>query len=96
MITKYFTKIIVKFDPFGSEARTARTMLSLIPPKLRSTCDVNLEVLTKSSKNKPLIEVTFKDKTIMKGDPKKMGMDDFTHLFDRHSRALQFKEEISQ
>mgnify|MGYP003362717982 CR=1 FL=1 len=96
MITKYFTKVIVKFDPFGPEARTARTMLSLIPPKLHATCDVNLEVLTKSSKNRPLIEVTFKDKTVMKGDPKSMRMDDFAHLFDRHSRALQFKEEIAQ
>ncbi|VEU21668.1 DEKNAAC102404, partial [Brettanomyces naardenensis] len=58
--------------------------------------NVDLEVLTKKSKSKPLIEVTFKDKTVMKGDPSSMTMDDFIHMFDRHSRVLQFKEEISK
>lgn len=96
MITKYFTKVVVKFNPFGPEAKAARTMLSQIPPKIRAQCDVNLEVLTKKSKNKPIIEVTFKDKEVMKGDPTQMKMDDFTNMFDRHSRRLLFKEEISK
>ncbi|QPG73594.1 hypothetical protein FOA43_000906 [Brettanomyces nanus] len=96
MITKYFTNVVVKFNPFGPEARAARSVLSEIPPKLRTQCKVDLEVLTKNSTNNPLVEVTFKDKTIMKGNPAQMTMEDFAHMFDRHSRQLQFKDDVSE
>ncbi len=96
MITKYFTKVVVKFNPFGPEAKSARIFLSQIPPSLRGICAVDFELLDAQSKNKPTVQVTFKDKTVMEGDPVTLKIADFANLFDRHSRKLQFQEEISK
>lgn len=96
MITKYFTKLTVRFNPFGSEARCARSILSQIPPSLNATCKVNLELLNSKSKNKAFIEVTFKDNTVMSGNPKTMKYADFTNMFDKHSKKLLFKEEVDK
>lgn len=96
MITKYFTNVVVKFNPFGAEARSARSVLSQIPPALKGICNVNVELLDETSKKEPIVEVTFKDKTKMAGSPLEMGLADFTNMFDKHSRKLLFKEELDR
>lgn len=96
MITKYFTKVVVKFNPFGPEARCARSILSQIPPSLKNSCQIHLELLNKNSKNKPFVEVTFKDKTVMSGNPVNLKISDFVNMFDKHSKKLLFKEEVDK
>ncbi|GMM28227.1 mitochondrial 54S ribosomal protein YmL44 [Martiniozyma asiatica (nom. inval.)] len=96
MITKYFTNVVVKFNPFGTEARCARSVLSQIPPALKASCKVDLELLNEDSTKEPLVEVTFKDKTKMSGNPKTFTLADFTNMFDKHSRQLLFKEELDR
>ncbi|KGK36316.1 hypothetical protein BOH78_2012 [Pichia kudriavzevii] len=96
MITKYFTNVTVKFNPFGKEARCARSILSQIPPSLKNTCQVKLELINGSSKKQPIVQVTFKDNTVMGGDPRKLKLADFANMFDKHSKKLLFKEEIDK
>ncbi|ODV87184.1 hypothetical protein CANARDRAFT_217037 [[Candida] arabinofermentans NRRL YB-2248] len=96
MITKYFTKVVVKFNPFGPEAKSARIFLSQIPPSLRGICAIDFELLNSQSTKKPIVQVTFKDKTTMEGDPVNMNIADFANMFDRHSKKLAFQDEISK
>lgn len=98
MITKYFTKVSVKFNPFGPSARPARLLLSTIPLSMRGTCKIDFKVLTANSpaKDKPIIEVTFKDKAVMKADPETMNFQEVSDLFDAHSRKLALKDAISE
>lgn len=96
MITKYFTKVTIKFNPFGPEARCARSVLSQIPPSLKATCQINLELLNNNSTKSPFVEVVFKDNTVMNGNPAKLKLADFTNMFDKHSKKLLFKEEVDK
>jgi len=96
MITKYFTKLTVKFNPFGAEARCARSVLSQIPPSMNGICQVNLKLLSKESKEEPFVEVTFKDNTVMSGNPAELKLIDFTNMLDKHSKKLLFKEELDK
>lgn len=96
MITKYFTKVAVKFNPFGPEARCARAVLSQIPPSMKGVCQVDLELLNDKSTAKPFVEVTFKDKTVMSGNPAELKLADFTNMLDKHSKKLLFKEEVDK
>ena len=59
MITKYFQKVAVRFDPFGPGGKTARLFLASIPLSLKGSCAVSFETLTKGSTKKPLVQVTF-------------------------------------
>lgn len=97
MITKYFTKVTVKFDPFAPSARPARLFLARIPPSLKGQCQINHQVLTQSSpaSEKPIIEVTYKDKHILKADPAKMTYTELQQHFDAHSRKLVLKDSIA-
>ncbi|CUM67985.1 uncharacterized protein PRCAT00005699001 [Priceomyces carsonii] len=98
MITKYFTKVVVKFDPFSSSAKPARLFLSRIPTSMKGTCNIDYKVLTKESpiNERPTIEVTFKDKHTMKADPETMEFKEVTEYFNGHSRRLALKEAISE
>jgi large subunit ribosomal protein L53 len=96
MITKYFTKVTVRFNPFGKEARCARAVLSQIPPSLKASCKIHMELLNKDSKKKPFVEVVFKDTTTMSGNPQELKLADFTNMFDKHSKKLLFKEEVDK
>lgn len=98
MIIKYFTKVTVKFDPFTAGARPSRTFLSMLPLSIRSSCKVEYKVLTanSSAKEKPVVEVTFKDKQMIKADPEKMSFKDLAEHFDSHSRQLAIKDAISE
>lgn len=97
MITKYFTKVTVKFDPFAPSARPARLFLARIPPSLKGQCQVNYKVLTADSAaaEKPIIEVTFKDKHTLLADPATMGFTELSLHFDAHSRKLVLKDSIA-
>ncbi|CAK7893927.1 54S ribosomal protein L44, mitochondrial [[Candida] anglica] len=97
MITKYFTKVTVKFDPFAPSARPARLFLARIPPSLKGQCTVNHKILTATSPSteKPTIEVTFKDKEVLKADPTKLDIKELIALFDSHSRKLVIKDSIT-
>lgn len=97
MITKYFTKVSVKFDPFTASSRSARLFLARIPPSMKGACKIDYKVLTANSpvSEKPIVEVTFKDKHIMKADPEEMNFKDLSVFFDSHSRQLAIKEAIS-
>jgi large subunit ribosomal protein L53 len=96
MITKYFTKVVVRFNPFGKESRCARSILSQIPPSMKNSCQINLELLNSASKKKPFVEITFKDKTVMSGNPATLKIADFVNMFDKHSKKLLFKEEVDK
>ncbi|KAK6460020.1 mitochondrial 54S ribosomal protein YmL44 [Scheffersomyces coipomensis] len=65
MITKYFANVAVKFNPFSPGGVSARLFLSRVP----SSAKLETKVLTANSKEKPEIQVTFKDKTVMTADP---------------------------
>ncbi|KAG0680094.1 39S ribosomal protein L44, mitochondrial [Pichia californica] len=96
MITKYFTQVCIKFNPFGPEARCARSVLSQIPPSMKGACKIDLELLSKDSKKEPFVQVTFKDSTVMNGNPAELTLADFTNMLDKHSKKLLFKEEVDK
>lgn len=93
MITKYFTKVAVKFDPFAASAKPVRLFLARIPSQQKSGCAVDFKVLTNSEK--PSVTVTFKDKHQMTADPEIMSFQDISAHFDGHSRQLALKQAIS-
>jgi len=97
MITKYFTKVVVKFDPFTASAKPARLFLSRIPSSMKGTCLIDYKLLTKATptNEQPLIEVTFKDKHVMSADPEKMAFTEVTEYFNSHSRRLALKDALS-
>lgn len=59
MITKYFTKVVVKFNPLDKGGKNGRLFLSQIPPALKGACSIDHELLNATSKNAPIIKVTF-------------------------------------
>lgn len=93
MITKYFTKVAVKFDPFAASAKPVRLFLARIPSQQKSGVAVDFKVLTKNEK--PSVSVTFKDKHVMDADPEMMTFQDLSEHFDQHSRKLALKAAIS-
>lgn len=93
MITKYFTKVSVRFAPFSPTAKPARLFLARIPNQLKSGCQVDCKLLSNPSE-KPLIKVTFKDKHTMEIDPSDKKFDDLSAHFDAHSRKLALKEAL--
>ncbi|ODV80035.1 uncharacterized protein CANTADRAFT_225516 [Suhomyces tanzawaensis NRRL Y-17324] len=92
MITKYFTNVVVKFDPFTAGGRSARLFLARVPSSAKISC----KVLTKTSTDKPSIEVTFRDKNVMKADPVNMNITELREYFDTHSRKLAIQDAIKE
>lgn len=93
MITKHFTKVAVRFNPFAASAKPVRLFLARIPSQQKSGCAVDFKILTNDEK--PSISVTFKDKHVMKADPEDMSFQDLREHFDLHSRKLDLKAAIS-
>ncbi|CEP23843.1 54S ribosomal protein L44, mitochondrial AltName: Full=YmL44 [Cyberlindnera jadinii] len=93
MITKYFTKVVIRFNPLGKEGKASRLFLSSIPPSLRGACVIDHKVIT-DNKTKPMLSVTFKDKQTLDADPSTMTFGEISAIMDRHSRALQIKDSI--
>lgn len=76
-------------------AKTARLLLSSIPPSQRQLgTQIKNEVLSNDSKKEPVIQVTFKDKKTMEVDPTKYTFQELSNYFDAHSRQLSLKETI--
>ena len=87
--------MLVRFNPFGAEAKTARLMLAAIPPHQRTLgTKIQSEILNNSITKKPLVKITFKDKTDMEFDPSNTSFEEASNLLDRHSRKLRIKETI--
>lgn len=94
MITKYFTNVSVKLDPFAASAKPVRLFLSRIPGQQKSGCSVDFKILNNLSE-KAQVKVTFKDKHTMIADPCKMSFQDLSAHFDTHSRKLALQEAIN-
>ncbi|CAN3357204.1 large ribosomal subunit protein mL53 [Diutina catenulata] len=92
LITKYITKARVTFDPFSSAAASSRSFLARMPPSAK----VDLKVLPQGSTTTPLIEVTFKDKHVMKADPAQMPYNDVADLLNSHSRRLLIDDAVKE
>lgn len=90
MITKYFTSVKVRFDPFSPTARPARLFLSRLPAQTK----VDLKVLARDSTQEPYIEVTYKDKKTLQGDLHKMNIAELGDHFNAHSRKLAIDDAI--
>ncbi|ODV61955.1 mitochondrial 54S ribosomal protein mL53 [Ascoidea rubescens DSM 1968] len=93
MITKYFQKVVVRFDPLGPGSKTARLFLALIPSLLKTSCAVSFQTLS-HSQQQPLVQITFKDKFVLEHDPSHFKFPELAALFDHHSRQLKIKESI--
>ncbi|SMN22086.1 similar to Saccharomyces cerevisiae YMR225C MRPL44 Mitochondrial ribosomal protein of the large subunit [Maudiozyma saulgeensis] len=95
MITKYFTKVIVRFNPFGKEAKTARLFLASIPPRQRIMgTKIENELLNGTSTKEPIIKVVYKDKKEDSVDPRVLSFMEIANKLDGHSRQLRLKETI--
>ncbi|CAI6847594.1 AAB_G0042730.mRNA.1.CDS.1 [Saccharomyces cerevisiae] len=105
MITKYFSKVIVRFNPFGKEAndmvislisaKVARSVLAAIPPTQRNMgTQIQSEIISDYNKVKPLVKVTYKDKKEMEVDPSNMNFQELANHFDRHSKQLDLKHML--
>lgn len=94
MITKYFTKVSVRFNPFAPSAKPVRLFLARIPAQLKSGCSVDFKIL-ENPKDQAVVKVTYKDKQTMEIDPENLSFKDLSSHFDTHSRKLALKETLS-
>lgn len=93
MITKYFTKVTARLDPFSVTAKPARLFIARIPVVLKSGCQIDCKLLTNPSEA-PVVKVTFKDKKTMEIDPTNKSFGDLSAYFDAHSRKLALQEAL--
>lgn len=89
MITKYFSNVMIRFNPFSVGGKPTRLFLQRVPQGTKIDC----KVITKPS-DKQEIKVTFKDKHVMTIDPSTMNFNDLADYFDAHSRKLAIKDSI--
>lgn len=94
MITKYFTKVSVRFNPFAPSAKPVRLFLARIPSQVKSGCAVDFKILN-NPEDKAEVKVTFKDKEVLQIDPESKSFQDLSAYFDTHSRKLAIKEAIA-
>jgi len=60
MITKFFTHVTVRFNPFNVKARSARLFLAHLPSKAWETVDVKVKVIPSRTSTEPtLLNVKF-------------------------------------
>uniref|UniRef100_A0A060T7Y0 Large ribosomal subunit protein mL53 n=1 Tax=Blastobotrys adeninivorans TaxID=409370 RepID=A0A060T7Y0_BLAAD len=96
MLTKYFAKVSVKFNPTHRSARLARMFLASIPPSARGDVQVSQKVLNEQSGDKPEISVTYKDGKNITLDPTTVKTTyDMVQAFDQYSRSLKIQDDIS-
>ncbi|KAH3686042.1 hypothetical protein WICPIJ_002982 [Wickerhamomyces pijperi] len=99
MITKYFTKVVIRFNPLAAEGKPARLFLSAIPPSLKGACVIDSKVLKANDTTEPVLKfntnkLTTEDKKTLEIDPSKNNFGELAAFFDRHSRQLQVKDSI--
>ena len=59
MITKHFTEVTTKFNPFAKKAKTCRIFLAHLPPNARQFMKINAQVLPRGSKENSFLHVKF-------------------------------------
>ncbi|CCF56632.1 hypothetical protein KAFR_0B03350 [Kazachstania africana CBS 2517] len=97
MITKYFNKVLVRFNPFGKEAKTSRLFLASIPPSQRLTgTKIQSEILNEGTDKEPLIRVIFKDKKEIEVNPSNLSFQELANAFESHSNKLRLRELIER
>ncbi|CAG8982648.1 hypothetical protein HYALB_00006044 [Hymenoscyphus albidus] len=95
MITTHLTSVRTVFNPFSPAAKTARIFLSFLPPDARQTMQVVTKLLPRTSKERSLVEVKFKDGKEMRLDAEKLGIKGVVEEVDRHSRILTRQAELT-
>ncbi|KAK9466567.1 hypothetical protein V1512DRAFT_262940 [Lipomyces arxii] len=95
MMTKYFASATVILDPFIAGSKVARIFLSRIPPSSRHLIKLKTDIVSESPQKQQLIQVEYKDGTVLKFDPSKTTIGDVVEQLDRHSRAMQLKEQMN-
>ncbi|EQC53008.1 ribosomal protein subunit l44 [Schizosaccharomyces japonicus yFS275] len=99
LILGYINKIVVNnFNPFLKQTHSAKLLLSLVNKNIcKSTYGMNVVVnqVGRSCKEKPTIEVTYKDgkKSVFLTD--EYAIDALVDRIDSHSRHLKTQDMIS-
>lgn len=94
MITKFFTKVAVKFDPFSASAKSVRLFLARIPSAQKSGCQISYQVV--KANEEPQVKVTYKDKLEKEVNPENKSFEDLRAIFDAHSRKLALQSAIEE
>lgn len=94
MITKYFAKVSVKFNPFCASAKPVRLFLARIPNVQKSGCQVNFKLIKENEE--PNVKVVYKDKLEKEVNPQDKTFEDLRATFDAHSRTLALKSAIEE
>ncbi|CDO55003.1 similar to Saccharomyces cerevisiae YMR225C MRPL44 Mitochondrial ribosomal protein of the large subunit [Geotrichum candidum] len=95
MITKYFNTVVVKYNPLLAASKPARIFLANIPPAQRQQLTLTHRILEPNSTEPASITVTFKDGNTISVDPTSGSTVGIQDVFDRYSRKLKLKEDIS-
>ncbi|KAH7364561.1 mitochondrial ribosomal protein L44 [Rhexocercosporidium sp. MPI-PUGE-AT-0058] len=95
MITRFLTEVSTVFNPFSPKAKTARLFLSFLPPNARQSMKIDTKLLPRTSRDKSVVAVKFKDGKEMKLDAEKLGIKGVVEEVDRHSRILSRQEELN-
>ncbi|KAF2739200.1 hypothetical protein EJ04DRAFT_508916 [Polyplosphaeria fusca] len=96
MITRFFTDVRVRFNPFSPRAKPARLFLSLLPPNARASgMKIDSQMLPRASKEPATLAIKFKDGKEMNLELDKMRITEVMEEVDRHSRQLARKEELT-
>ncbi|KAL2065075.1 hypothetical protein VTL71DRAFT_4215 [Oculimacula yallundae] len=95
MITRFLTEVSTVFNPFSPKAKTARIFLSFLPGNARQSMKVETKLLPRTSQEKSIVAVKFKDGKELKLDAEKLGIKGVINEVDRHSRILSRQEELN-
>ncbi|ODV90169.1 hypothetical protein CANCADRAFT_24445 [Tortispora caseinolytica NRRL Y-17796] len=95
MITKYFSQVTVKFDPFRNSGKAMRLFISQIPASTRQHAKVTYTVLPKGSTEPGLVDITFKDKHRVTLNPDEKTLDEIIANLELHSRQLSLADAMS-
>jgi len=95
MITKFMTEVTAKFNPFSPCAKPARLFLTQLPPNARANgMKITSTLLPKGATESSSVYVKFKDGQEMNFACDKTNIIGLTNECDRHSRALQKKDDL--
>jgi len=95
MIPRFLSDVTIKFNPFSKQAKTARIFLAILPPNARQLMKISVTQLPKSSTEKPVLDLKFKDGKEMKIDPETTKIKTVIEEVNRHSRMMARQEELS-
>lgn len=97
IVFSHLSKIVVKFNPLNNKSsKICRTILSGIPPKMKSTLELTAECLPPSSKTKEGVSFMFNDKKQLSYDPNDTTLQIMAHEVQRYTKKLKLKETIEK